>query len=351
MSFSKILTDWYSVHKRILPWRLTKNPYNIWLSEIILQQTQVKQGLPYYEAFVKQFPTVKNLADATESEVLKLWQGLGYYSRARNLHFTAKHVAYDLGGVFPSDYKGLIKLKGVGDYTASAIASICFNAPEAVVDGNAYRVLSRFFGIETPINTTKGIKEFKALAQELIDVKDPATFNQAIMEFGARQCRPKNPECMLCPLQENCVAYNQGRISELPIKLKKQKVKQRFFNFLVFLSKNKHTILEQREEKGIWQNLYQFPLIESDGNLNYDEALEAVKSHDLLKHKTFQFLQYNDAPIVHKLSHQHLNTTFWIVSTNETVEGVPYSKIVEFPVPILIGKFIDNFNFDAAVVI
>lgn len=192
MNFKEILTNWYSVNKRELPWRKTKNPYYIWLSEIILQQTQIKQGLPYYEAFVTNFPTIFDLANASEEEVLKLWQGLGYYSRARNLHFTAKYIVNELNGIFPNTYKELLKLKGIGDYTASAIASICFNEPTAVVDGNVYRFLSRHYGIETPINTTEGFKTFKALATELIDTNNPADFNQAIMEFGATQCKPKN---------------------------------------------------------------------------------------------------------------------------------------------------------------
>ncbi|TBN03322.1 A/G-specific adenine glycosylase [Hyunsoonleella flava] len=344
MSFSKILTRWYSVNKRNLPWRETKNPYFIWLSEIILQQTQVKQGLPYYEAFITKFPTVFDLAKADESEVLKLWQGLGYYSRARNLHFTAKYVVDELNGAFPNTYKELLKLKGVGDYTASAIASICYDESTAVVDGNVYRVLSRCFGIDTPINSTSGIKEFKALAQELIDTKDPATFNQAIMEFGATQCRPKNPDCMFCQFQEKCIAYNEGKVDTLPVKLKKLKVKQRYFNFLVFLSEDKQTVLEKREGKGIWQNLYQFPLIETEKSLEYDAFLKLVKTHPYLKNKTFELRQYNNAPKVHKLSHQHLNTTFWTVTTESVENGIPFENITDYPVPILIGKFIEGFG-------
>ena len=345
MAFSEILIRWYSSNKRCLPWRETQNPYFIWLSEIILQQTQVKQGLPYYEAFTEHFPTVFDLANAKESEVLKLWQGLGYYSRARNLHFTAKYVVNECNGVFPKTYKDLLNLKGVGDYTASAIASICFNEATAVVDGNVYRVLSRYFGIETPINSTAGIKAFKTLAQELLDKKDPATFNQAIMEFGATQCRPKNPECMFCPFQESCVAYNKGKVDELPVKLKKLKVKQRYFNFLVFLSEDKKTVLEKRKGKGIWQNLYQFPLIETDKNLNYNQFLKLVESHPIPKGKSFELYQYNDVPKVHKLSHQHLNTTFWIVSIDSVENGVPFETVTKYPVPVLIGKFIEEFSF------
>ena len=209
MLFSKKLKHWYSNNKRELPWRQTKDPYFIWLSEIILQQTQVNQGLPYYVKFTENFPTIYHLASADESAVLKLWQGLGYYSRARNLHATAKYVVSELDGKFPNNYKDLIKLKGIGDYTASAIASICFNEATAVVDGNVYRVLSRYFGIDTPINSSKGAKVFKQLAQELIDLKDPATFNQAIMEFGATQCKPQNPDCKICPFNASCIAFKK----------------------------------------------------------------------------------------------------------------------------------------------
>lgn len=344
MPFPEILINWYSANKRDLPWRKTKNPYLIWLSEIILQQTQVKQGLPYYEAFVTQFPTVFHLAKADELQVLKLWQGLGYYSRARNLHFTAKHIANELNGCFPDTYSDILKLKGVGDYTASAVASICFNEATAVVDGNVYRVLSRYFGVTTPINSTKGIKEFKTLAQELIYENDPATFNQAIMEFGAMQCRPKNPDCMFCPFRESCMAYNKGMVEELPVKLKKIKVKQRYFNFLVFFTEDQKTVLEKREGKGIWQNLYQFPLVETDVNISYEEFLKIVKEHSLLKEKQFELRQYNDLPKIHKLSHQHLNTTFWIVTVNSVENGIPFENITEYPVPILIGKFIEGFE-------
>ncbi len=344
MNISKTLIDWYSVNKRDLPWRNTQNPYYIWLSEIILQQTQVKQGLPYYSAFTAKFPTVFDLANADESAVLKLWQGLGYYSRARNLHASAKYIANDLNGVFPNTYKEIIKLKGVGDYTASAIASICFNEATAVVDGNVYRGLSRYYGIETPINIGKGFKEFKALAQDLIDKKDPATFNQAIMEFGARQCKPKKPDCTVCPINTNCVAFRENKIEELPVKLKTLKVKKKYFNFIVILSKNKKTILEKREGKGIWQNLYQFPLIETT---KPDEDITTeLKTLEILENKTYDVSLYNEQPLVHKLSHQHLYTKFWIVSLNNDLkEGILFKDIRVYPVPILLSNFIENFNF------
>ncbi|WP_298531271.1 A/G-specific adenine glycosylase [uncultured Algibacter sp.] len=347
MIFSKTLIRWYSNNKRILPWRETKNPYYIWLSEIILQQTQVKQGLPYYEAFVSNYPTVFDLANANESDVLKLWQGLGYYSRARNLHASAKYVANDLKGEFPNTYKDLQKLKGVGDYTASAIASICFNEVAAVVDGNVYRVLSRYFGINTPINSSKGVKEFKALAQELIDAKNPADFNQAAMEFGATQCKPKNPDCHICPFQNSCIAFSENRIGELPVKIKSAKAKNKFFNFIVFISEDRKTILEKREGKGIWQNLYQFPLIETTEVVTPATISEAVEKSNYVRNKSFELVLYNKDAIVHKLSHQHLYTRFWIVNTKSVdTEGIDLRRVRDYPVPILIENFIEAFNFE-----
>lgn len=346
MNVSKKLINWYSVNKRDLPWRNTTNPYFIWLSEIILQQTQVAQGLPYYDAFITNYPTVFDLAKAEESQVLKLWQGLGYYSRARNLHASAKYIVNDLGGVFPSTFNDLLKLKGVGDYTASAIASISFNEATAVVDGNVYRALSRIYGIYTPINTGKGFKAFKALAQELIDQKHPATFNQAIMEFGARLCRPKNPDCSICPFNSTCKALEKNDIAALPVKLKALKAKKKYFNFIVILSENGKTILEQREGSGIWQNLYQFPLIESEKPIEISVIEDQLKALSILKNKTFSLSLYNEKEILHKLSHQHLYSKFWIVSLKDSLaHGISLNNIHDYPVPILIGNFIEQFNF------
>lgn len=346
MAFSEILNNWYSVNKRGLPWRETKNPYLIWLSEIILQQTQIKQGLPYYEAFVNKYPTVQDLANAKETDVLKLWQGLGYYSRARNLHYSAKYILNELNGKFPKNYTELLKLKGVGDYTASAIASICYNEPTAVVDGNVYRVLARYFDINTPINTTQGIKKFKALAQQLLPKKNIGDYNQAIMEFGAIQCKPVNPTCNNCPLQNSCKAFTLNKINELPVKLKKTKVDKKYFNFLVFISNNGETILEQRTEKGIWQNLYQFPLVESSKNLSLEELKKQSKYLNNLNIKNYSISLYNDKEIIHKLSHQHLYTKFWIIEIDTlNKKGINVLDIRKYPVPILIGNFIEQFNF------
>ena len=330
-----------------MPWRNTTHPYHIWLSEIILQQTRVAQGLPYYIAFTEAFPTVQDLAQATEEEVLKLWQGLGYYSRGRNLHASAKMIVEEMDGVFPNTYEEIKKLKGVGDYTASAIASICFNEPTAVVDGNVYRVLSRVYGIDTPINSTAGVKEFKALAQELIDENRPADFNQAIMEFGAIQCKPQNPYCLHCIYNDNCVALQQNKVSELPVKLKKTKVKHKYFHYLYIKDKQEQTIIKQRTGKGIWQGLYEFPVIEELAALQEgeeDRFRESVKNHPLLQDLVINDINsYNDTPIVHKLSHQHLHTTFWIVTVDEiTDNATPVNRITELPVPVLIGNFIEK---------
>lgn len=344
MEFNKTLTVWYSEHKRNLPWRHTKNPYLIWLSEIILQQTQISQGQPYYERFIAKYPTVFHLAEAQESDVLKLWQGLGYYSRARNLHSTAKYVANERNGKFPKTYTELLTLKGVGDYTASAIASFCFDQPSAVVDGNVYRVLARYFGIDTPINSSQGIKEFKLLATTVMDHDHPAEYNQAIMEFGALQCKPSNPDCPTCPLNDSCVALQNNLIDVLPVKLKKSKVSTKHFNFLVFISSDKKTIFEKRTQKGIWQNLYQFPLLETNQDLKIAQFPTHPAVTSFLKDTLFEFSLYNDKNIIHKLSHQHLHTKFWIIEIDQLPQkGIFISELKQYPTSILISNFIDVF--------
>ncbi|MFD2822785.1 A/G-specific adenine glycosylase [Lacinutrix iliipiscaria] len=346
MTITKTLTDWYSVNKRDLPWRRTKNPYHIWLSEIILQQTQVNQGLPYYEVFVSNYPTIFDLANAKESAVLKLWQGLGYYSRARNLHTTAQYIVKELSGRFPDNYKALLKLKGVGDYTASAIASICFDEVCAVVDGNVYRVLSRYFGVKTPINSSIGQKEFKALAQQLIDKNNPAEFNQAIMDFGSRQCKPKSPDCSVCPLQNDCQAYINNSIANLPVKVKKTRVSKKHFNFLVFISHDNKTILEKRTQRGIWQNLYQFPLVETQSSIKYNEMKSHLKTFPITNNGYDRLSLFNKEDIIHKLSHQHLHTKFWIVEIEHLPkQSILIEKIRDYPVPVLLSNFIEAFNF------
>jgi len=338
MDFSNRLIYWYLQNDRDLPWRKTKNPYFIWLSEIMLQQTRVHQGLSYYITFTKEFPTVFDLAKASESKVLKLWQGLGYYSRARNLHYSAKYIANELDGKFPSTYEEIKKLKGVGDYTASAISSICFDESQAVVDGNVYRVLSRYFGIKTPINSSAGIKEFKELAQTLIDPKQPGSYNQAIMDFGALHCKPQNPLCENCPLNDSCIALAEKTIKQLPVKEQKIKIRKRYFNYLVFISDDNKTMLSERKGKGIWQGLYEFPLIETEKGISKEELSLQISEKE-------NIVLFNENEVVHKLSHQHLYTKFWIVKKDVLHENqISWNSIKKYPVPILIDNFLENFN-------
>lgn len=312
--FAEAILDWYSKNKRDLPWRHETDPYKIWLSEIILQQTQVIQGLKYYLNFEKKYPTIKNLAKAPEDEVLKLWQGLGYYSRARNLHATAKIVLNDYKGVFPSSYNQIKALKGVGDYTAAAIASFAFNLPHAVVDGNVYRLLSRVFGIETPVDSSKAKKEFQDLANVLLDKRHPATHNQAIMEFGSQYCKPVNPDCENCVLSNKCFAFKTKTVALLPIKLKKTKIRKRYFNYIVLSDKTKEVIIKKRAEGDIWQGLYEFNLIETQQEIQAND-LFLLKEFKKLAPSKFH-LKHVSKQYKHILSHQHLYATFYVVSLN-----------------------------------
>ena len=310
----------------------------------MLQQTRVAQGLPYYLKFNEAFPAVEHLANASEEQVLKLWQGLGYYSRARNLHATAKMVVEDYGGHFPNTYKELLNLKGVGDYTASAIASICFDEPQPVVDGNVYRVLARYFGVDTPINSTSGVKYFKQLAREVMNTENIRDYNQAIMEFGAIQCAPKNPKCSNCPLNESCVALQKNLVDLLPVKINKTKVKKRYFNYLVMLDMENQIKLQQRRGKGIWQNLWEFPLFETKTESNMSEIKHHLTSNFGLGSST-EISLHNEDQIVHKLSHQHLYTKFWIVKTDARFDdGIALRKLDEFPVPVLIADLIKTLK-------
>ena len=345
MSFNSNLTNWFDKNKRELPWRKSKDPYKIWLSEIILQQTQVKQGLPYYNKFLKNYPTVYELARSTEDEVLKNWQGLGYYSRARNLHSTAKYIVHQLNGVFPKKYIDLIKLKGVGDYTASAIASICFDESVAVLDGNVFRVLSRYFGIEIPVNSTQGFKHFKSLAKSLLPKKRIGDYNQAIMEFGALQCKPKLPNCRICPVNINCVAFATNNTKNLPIKIKRTKIKDRYFNFLVYLTKKSETVIEKRNVKGIWQHLYQFPLIETEFSVSKKKLMSYKK--DLQKYNLInpEIDLINKNEIVHKISHQKLHIKFWKLRQKMKHNNTIYwNDIKKYPVPSPIAEFIRSYK-------
>lgn len=343
MNFSNSLIQWYLQNKRDLPWRNTVNPYHIWLSEIMLQQTRVAQGLPYFLSFTASFPTVFDLANANEEQVLKLWQGLGYYSRARNLHNTAKYVAFELDGIFPDNYKDLLQLKGVGEYTAAAIASFSYNEVVPVVDGNVFRVLSRYFDIETDIASSGAKKEFTELAAALIPKDKPALFNQAIMEFGALQCVPKNPDCEICVLNSGCLALQKHKVNQLPVKLKKTKVRNRYFNYLVFSDDNEQYVLRKRTEKGIWHNLYEFPLIETESEVDFDEISKLISEKYGSKFEILSVKSLNNESILHKLSHQHLYIRFLRVKIQGVAENaISYESMISFPFPIVIHNFIEK---------
>lgn len=314
--FTHILEQWYAQNGRDLPWRQTKNPYAIWISEVILQQTRVAQGLDYYHRFMVHFPDFNTLASATEEEVLRQWQGLGYYSRARNLHAAAQEMARL--GKFPTDYKGVRALKGIGDYTAAAITSIAFGLPHAVVDGNVYRVLSRYFNIDIPIDSTEGKKVFCSLAQEMLDERNPGYYNQAIMDFGALICTPKAVGCNSCPLQETCSGFKENRVGMLPVKGKKTKITDRFFHYIL-MRHGDSFLLHQRTEKDVWQNLFEVPLIETTDGL--------LSTQQLLVHESF--LRFNDLigptpqfsvlkeNIVHQLSHRRIHANFMALENDK----------------------------------
>lgn len=342
---TKKLLLWYADNKRSFEWRNTREPYKIWLSEVILQQTRTSQGLPYYIKFLETFPRLEDLAIASEDEVLKMWQGLGYYSRARNLHSTARFIYFECDGFFPNTFESIMKLKGVGDYTASAIASICFNIPQAVVDGNVYRFFSRYFGITTPINSSQAHKEFKAKGMKLIDASQSGNFNQALMEFGSIQCTPKKPSCSTCPFCSDCIAFNQNKISSLPIKTSKIKVTKRFFSYLVISDNLNNFLMEKRIQKGIWQNLYQFPLMETNSSLKKVSTVQNhIDSNENLEIDIDQIKLWNIEPIKHKLSHQTLFIQFWIISNSSKLkDGISKEKIKDLAVPVVINNFIEDF--------
>lgn len=345
--FSAALQPWYREHQRPLPWRRTREPYRIWLSEVILQQTRVDQGLAYWERFVERYPTVADLGRASEDEVLKLWQGLGYYSRARNLRTAAQQVVQAHKGRFPADHKALLGLKGVGDYTAAAIGSICFDLCEPVVDGNVYRVLSRVFGLSTPIDSTAGRKEFRELAARLMDPARPGDHNQAVMELGATVCSPKDPKCAACPLEARCIAKATGRIAELPVKAGRTKVRTRHFNYL-HIASAKGTFLRKRIEKDIWQGLHEFPLIESTGKLG-PKKMEQALAERFGKGWT---LGKREGPVKHVLSHQVIQAIFWTVEAphgfrapvdwvrvpEETMSGYAVSRLMERYIAQAVGR-------------
>jgi A/G-specific adenine glycosylase len=345
MNFSNKLVSWYQNNKRDLPWRNTVDPYHIWLSEIILQQTRVLQGTPYYLAFLKAFPTIEDLANASEDKVLKMWQGLGYYSRARNLHFTAKDIVNNFGGEFPEDYKKVLKLKGVGVYTAAAITSFAFDMPYAVVDGNVIRVLSRVFGVSTPFDTSAGKKEFQQLAQELLIDKEAAIYNQAIMEFGAIQCKPKSPNCSNCPMQDFCIAYITNSVAELPVKSKKIKVKNRFLHYL-FIEQKDNIFLGKRKS-GIWTGLYEFPFLEFPIKMDEKQVMQSDEWLKIFLNSTCDVKSVS-SEFIHILSHQKIHAQFWHIKAASVVlkeyERISKNSLLEFPVSRLTEKYFETIE-------
>ncbi|MGY4539816.1 A/G-specific adenine glycosylase [Mucilaginibacter sp. UYNi724] len=309
MDFSAELISWYHNNKRDLPWRHTTDAYIIWLSEIILQQTRVEQGMPYFHRFAEKYPTVTAFAAAHEDEVLRLWQGLGYYSRGRNMLKTAQLVQEKYNGLFPVKYDELIKLKGIGEYTAAAISSFSANEARAVVDGNVYRVLARYFGVDEPINSPKGKKMFQQLANELLNKEQSATYNQAIMEFGAMLCKPKKPACGICPVHMDCVAFKTNATTYLPVKLKTVKIRKRFFNYML-ISDGKKILMNKRGEGDIWANMYDLPLIETPELMETVEVLKLPQMEDFGRNIA---LKDNTAIIKHVLTHQHLFIRFFVL--------------------------------------
>lgn len=353
--WSNKLIAWYQVNKRNLPWREVADPYKIWVSEVILQQTRVDQGLDYYHRFVANFPDVYALAAADQDLVLKVWQGLGYYSRARNMHAAAQQVVALHNGKFPETLQGLLALKGIGPYTAAAVASICFNKPHPVIDGNVMRVVSRWFAITEAVNTGEGKQQISASLSEVFDQKNPGTFNQALMEFGATVCKPKNPECVSCIFNQNCLAYQRGLVGQLPAKVKKKPPTKRFFHYLIpvfILNGTPHTIVRKRDHTDIWAGLYDFPLIETAAELDSEMICETpewkklfVKQNPVLKQVSGLYL--------HQLTHRQIHARFLVIQGDASVfssltgKTIPVAHFTKLPAPRLISRFIEENPFMA----
>jgi A/G-specific adenine glycosylase len=348
---SKELILWYMINKRDLPWRKSHDPYHVWVSEIILQQTRVAQGLPYYMRFIETFPTIKNLADAPQEQILKLWQGLGYYSRARNMHTASQQIIEKFGGQFPTTYKELLQLKGVGDYTAAAVSSLAFNEPVAVVDGNVIRVITRLFGIEAPVDKPSTLKDIKTIATELLDKEKPALHNQAMMEFGALHCVPVNPNCNICVLNHKCLALKYKSVSKIPAKSQKLKIKNRFFHYLVINVNNK--IFFQRRGAGdIWEGLYEFPLIETQETVSPESLHKLLDNFNLST--SIVKIKNITTPVKHILTHQNLHVTFIYVQSNN-LSTIPVNwiqtdiqKISDLAVPRVIDRYLNSPAFNKA---
>ena len=346
-SVADILLDWYAREGRDLPWRRTRDPYRIWLSEVILQQTRVAQGTEYYLRFTERFPDVASLAAAPEDEVLKLWQGLGYYSRARNLHAAARQVVERFGGRFPVALEEVRSLRGVGDYTAAAICSAAYDAPCAVVDGNVYRVLARLFDLDAPIDSTAGKRAFAELAQSQLDTAHPGRYNQAIMDFGALRCIPSSPRCEACPLAGRCLALAAGTVAARPVKQSKTKVRDRWFNYL-HISSGDRTLLRRRERRDIWQGLYEFPLIETEGPAELPELVRLPQFRELLGDAPWHLVRSIPLP-KHQLSHQTLHAVVHRIETLSLTPAaaamaVPTVALGDYAVPRLIDRYLIKYQ-------
>lgn len=344
MDFKNILLAWYRENRRELPWRETSNPYFIWISEIILQQTRVVQGIGYYYRFVESFPTIDALARADEDEVLKVWQGLGYYTRARNLHAAAKLIVEKYDGVIPESYEKLLKIKGIGPYSAGAIASFAFKRPVPAIDGNVYRIIARVFGLFASPYTAKGKGEFFSLVSDLMDKKSPDSFNQALLDFGALQCVPQSPKCSICQFVSYCYAYRNNMIASLPVKAKKIVPKNRYFTYLL-IRFNEYTFISKRKSNDIWHSLYEFPLIETD-KLPLPEDLVNIKEWKQLLEGSNASIVYFSSPVKHQLSHQTILSQYVIVDISEVTEKLKNSykcvkrgSVSNYSTP----KLIDNF--------
>ena len=327
MNFTQSLALWYKQNRRDLPWRNTTDPYVIWLSEIILQQTRVEQGMPYFYRFAETYPTVTDFAAATEDEILKLWQGLGYYSRGRNMLTTARLVQQKYNGIFPGNYDDLIGLKGIGEYTAAAISSFSTNQAKAVVDGNVSRVIARYFGISEPVNGTKGKKIIQQLADELLDQTEPGLHNQAMMEFGAMLCKPRNPLCDVCPVNSECYALKNKQIGQLPVKLKTVKIRRRFFNYWLIINDD-GLLLNKRDEGDIWANMYDLPLSETSENTTVEDLISLPEVVDLLGFQPEINAVYNTQK--HVLTHQYIYYRFIYIKNNSKIKLKPswfFSKV------------------------
>ena len=338
------MVAWYGVNKRNLPWRDTENPYLIWVSEIILQQTRVVQGLDYYCRFIDAFPDIFSLARADIDDVLKIWQGLGYYSRARNMHAAAKHIVEVHRGKFPATYDGLIAIKGIGDYTASAVASLAFGQAVPVIDGNVNRVISRLYGVQQPVNKPAGQKEIRVHAEELMVRDDPATYNQAIMEFGALQCVPKNPDCTVCIFRQVCVAFRSGLVNILPVKVKTAKIATRYFHYLHVCFGNR-TYIRQRAAGDIWTGLYEFPMIETETETGLDDLSRTLEWQSYFGGQT-PVVEAVSQEVTHRLTHRILKIRFYKIAVNRPVCGkdfieIPSSEIHRYAVP----KVIENYLY------